>query len=418
MYIENLYKIFLVCLLILIILNPYTVVGNLAYYAVIPFLLVGAICRFRYLGFDTFFLLGLMVLISVWGAFVSFANNIGQFIHLKVAAGLLLYVLVAHGVFAFFSRRGFNFNDFIYCALLAVVVNGLVIIFEVFFPDFRDLIEVVLVASGNVDWQEGFRYRGIASGGGASLSILIPVAVVMALHLYKDKYIGNISLLLNLAVLIFSLFFIGRTGVMLLPLVFISFVFFNFRRYFFHTFWLFLLITFVIVFGYEYFKQIVIDRYGVGFFDYSLGFLLEGSDGLKSEGTVDAILGFLKVVPTTFPEVVIGCGFYGEGEFFPWTDSGYSRMFLSVGYFFGLIFYACFLLMFRNVFLHKSFLFLTVGSLLLIAEAKEPLLFTGYASRTYFMLLVFGMLDKKMQQQNGRVGVDNIRHDGLVSGIS
>lgn len=412
---SGLNKLFLVVVFIFIVLNPYTVFGNVAYFAMIPFLLASVIGRFRYLSADGFYLLGLMILISMVGVFVSFVNNIGQFVHLKVAVSLFVYFLVAHGVFAFFSKRGFVFNDFIYCALLAVVINGLVIVAEVFFPVFRDVIEGFLVASGNVDWQEGFRYRGLASGGGAALSVLVPVAVVMALYLYKEKYIGNVVLVSHLSILIFSLVFIGRTGGVLLPLVFISFIFFNFRRYFLRVIGVLFLMALVVGFGYEYFKQVIIDRYGIGFFNYSLGFLLEGSGGMKSEGTVDVILGFLKVLPSTFPEVLIGYGFYGEGEFYPWTDSGYSRMFLSVGYFFGLMFYVCFLLLFRSVFFYKPFLYLTIGLLLFVAETKEPLLFSGYSSRTYFLLLVFGLIDKRINNQANLIGVKDIQSDALIS---
>lgn len=408
----------LVIVFMLVILNPYTIFGNMAYFAVIPFLLISVVSRFKYLSADAFFLLGLMVLISMVGVFVSFVNNIGQFVHLKVAVSLLVYLLVAHGVFIFGNRRGFEFNDFVYCAMLAVVINGLVIVVEVFFPVVRSAIEGFLVASGNVDWQEGFRYRGLASGGGASLSVLVPVAVVMALHLYKEKYIGTLELISSLFILVFSLVFIGRTGVLLLPLVFMSFVAFNFRRYFLRVSGLFFFMALFVGFGYEYFKQVIIDQYGVGFFNYSLGFLLEGSEGLKDEGTVGIIVGFLKVLPTTFPEVLIGYGFYGGSEFSPWTDSGYSRMFLSVGYLFGLIFYACFFLLFRGVFLYKAFLFVTIGLLLLVAEAKEPLLFTGYASRIYFMLLVFGFIDKEIKQRNSLIDVKTIRHDGSILGSS
>lgn len=411
-------KIILVFIFVLMILNPYTVVGNLSYVVVVPFLLISMVIRFRYLSVNTFFFLGVMAVIAMVGVFVSFTNNIGQFTHLKVAISLLIYVLVAQGVFIYFSKRSFEFNDFVYCALLAVVINGMVILVEVFFPSIRNAIESILVASGNVDWREGFRYRGIASGGGASLSVLVPVAVVMALHLYKEKYIGTTVLIASLSILIFSLVFIGRTGLFLLPLAFLSFIGFYLKRYFLKTAVLFLLMTLLVGFGYEYFKQVIIDQYGIGFFNYSLGFLLEGSEGIKEEATVSVIVEFLKVVPTTFPEILIGYGFYGGSDFSPWTDAGYSRMFLSVGYFFGLIFYGCFFLLFRNVFLYKPFLFVTIGLLLLVAEAKEPLLFTGYASRNYFMLLVFGLIDKKIKQRNGLINVKIIRPDGFVAGHS
>ena len=106
---------FLVVVFVFVVLNPYTIFGNMAYFAIIPFILVGATDRFRYLAAENFFLVGLMLLISMVGVFVSFVNNIGQFVHLKVAISLLIYLLVAHGVFTFFSRRGFKFNDFVCC---------------------------------------------------------------------------------------------------------------------------------------------------------------------------------------------------------------------------------------------------------------------------------------------------------------
>jgi hypothetical protein len=190
----------------LVILNPYTIFGNMAHFAMIPFILISVVSGFGYLNADAFFLLGLMVLISTVGVFVSFVKNIGQFVYLKVVVSLLIYLLVVHGIFIFGNRRGFEFNDFVYCAVSAVVINGLVIIFEVFFPAVRSAIEGFLVESGNVDWQEGFRCRSIASGGGASLSVLAPAVVVMALHLYKEKRIGTLELISSLFIL---LFFVG-----------------------------------------------------------------------------------------------------------------------------------------------------------------------------------------------------------------
>jgi hypothetical protein len=60
-------------------------------------------------------------------------------------------------------------------------------------------------------------------------------------------------------------------------------------------------------------------------------------------------------------------------------------------------------------------LFVTIG-LLLVAEAKEPLLFAGYSSRIYFLLLVFGLIDKKIKHRNSRIDVKTIRHDGSIPG--
>jgi hypothetical protein len=399
---SNFVGLLLLLVLSCLILNPYTVFGNLALFLVVPCLIYSFFIRFQYFNKETFAVVVLMIFISMIGVFVSFVNGIGQFVHLKVSISLFVYLLVAQAVYIFFSKKGFRFNDFVYFSFLGVVINSLVIVAEVFIPSVRVFIEGFLVESGNVNWQEGFRYRGIASGGGASLSVLVPVAICLGLYLYSEKYIRTISLVCYLFVLMFSLVFIGRTGFILIPVVFLSFFAFNFSRYIFRSFVLFGLIAIFVYFSAEPLKQIIIDEYGIGFFNYSLGFLLSGSEGIEEEGTVGIILEFLTVMPTTFPEVLIGYGFYGGGEFTPWTDSGYSRMFLSVGYFFGALFYLSFFFLFRNVFSYKKFLFITIGIVLLIAEVKEPLLFTGYSARLYFMLLVFGLIDKKINMRQSK----------------
>lgn len=386
----NYFIIFFV--IFILVLNPYTVLGPLAYF-LLPPLVLPLLDRFRLLSLDSFFFLLALVFISLVGVFSSFLHNIGQFVHLKVAVSIVFYSLFSYALFLIFKKKGLDFNDLVFLVLLAIVVNSSVIMLQVLYPDFRSMIEGFLVLSGNIDWTEGFRYRGLASGGGASLSVLIPIAIVLALHLYSEKIIGILVLFLFISILLVSLFFIGRTGFLLLPIVFTSFVFFNLQKYIFKVFLFFLIMILFLLFSGEAIKDFVIEQYGVGFYNYSFGFFLGGIDGIKDEGTVGIIVEFLQVVPSTFPEVLIGYGFYGGSHFEPWTDSGYSRMFLSVGYFFGVAFYLSFFLIFRTVLLTRKFLFLTIGVALLVAEFKEPLLFTGYASRVYVLLLGYALFE-------------------------
>ncbi len=390
----------------LIVLNPYTVIGPLGYF-LLPVLAFPLLDKCKLFKFDTFFLLLCIVLISFVGVYSSVLHGIDQFIHLKVSLSIVIYVLFAYGIFIMFNKRSFDFNDLVLVVFFSIVLNSAVIIVQVLYPSFRTFVEGFLAPSGNIDWAEGFRYRGLASGGGANLSVLIPVAIVLALHLYSEKKIGILSLSFYTFVLLVSLFFIGRTGFLLLPFVFASFVLFNFRKYFFRVVIFFVMAAlFVLLLGGEI-KNFVIDQYGIGFYNYSFGFFLGGVDGFKEEGTVSIIVEFLQVVPSTFPEVLIGYGFYGGSDFEPWTDSGYSRMFLSVGYFFGVAFYLAFFLIFRNVVFRRKFLFLTIGVVLLIAELKEPLLFTGYASRVYILLLAYSLFEYNFLKRKCRVGAPN-----------
>ena len=402
-------KMILSLIILLFIFNPYTVFGNLGAF-LLPIILLSFLSGFKGLGLEVIGVSFVLILISMVGVFSSFVHDIGQFVHLKVSFSLVVYIFLAHSLYTLFCRGGFEFNDFIHCILLASSFNSLVIIFEVYYPGFRQTIESFLVLSGNVDWTEGFRYRGIASGGGASLSVLVPVSIVLSLYLYSENYLSILSSIFYASILIFSVFFIGRTGLVLLPFVALFFVFFNAKKYLSRTIVVSLFMWVLVFLFFGDIKQALIDKYGIGFYNYSVGFLLPGGGGIEDEGTVGTVIDFLSVMPKTFPEVLIGYGFYGGSDFHPWTDSGYSRMFLSVGYVFGALFYILFFLMFRNVFFYKPFLFLTIGALLLIAEAKEPLLFTGYSARLYILVLVVGLLSKNRKcQSDPRINVSSTK---------
>lgn len=380
-----------------LILNPYTKFLPLAY-LLFPLLVVTIYTRFYLISNEVFFASLVFLMISMVGVVSSFLHGIGQFIHLKVALSIIIYILLAHSLYVFFTYYGLTFNDFVYIILISIFINSSIILFQVYIPEVRDFTERFLVLSGNVDWTEGYRYRGLASGGGASLSVLIPVSMVLALYLYAEKYVGFFHLITILSVLLLSLFFIGRTGFFLLPIVFISFVFFNLKKHLLKVvFILIMMPLLIILFGNEI-KNLVVGKYGSDFFNYSFGFILDGAKGLKEEGTFDVIVGFLKVMPTKLPEALIGYGFYGGSDFYPWTDSGYSRMFLSVGYLFGSLFYFTFFFVFRKVIYKKKYLFVTISLILIIAEAKEPLLFTGYSSRVYIILLVFFLLGDRREK--------------------
>lgn len=105
--VPKLTKCLLVFVFFLLILNPYTIYGNLAY-LVIPFLIYGIKFKFRGLDKSILFLSALMIIISLFGVLVSFANGIGQFVHLKVAISILIYILLACSIFYFFIARVLN----------------------------------------------------------------------------------------------------------------------------------------------------------------------------------------------------------------------------------------------------------------------------------------------------------------------
>lgn len=383
-----------------LILNPYTQFFKLSDLIVLPFFLYVFAKYFKC--FDSRILYsGLILLfVSVIGVLSSLYHDIFQLEHLKVSVSIFIYLVVGSGLAMIFHKNHWGLNEFLLLVLLVVFLNSVVILIEIISPSFRAIIESLLAPSGNVNWSEGFRYRGLASGGGANLAILAPVSIVVALYLFQQKYISVFKLSIYVIVLIVALLFIGRTGVLLLPIPFLLYIFFYARKNIIKVS-LFLITFFVLLWLISgTIKDFMISQYGYGFYEYAFGFFLRGSDGLKDEGTAGMIIDFLTVLPTTFPEVIIGYGFYGGSDFVPWTDSGYSRMFLSLGYPLGLLSYVTILYLAFKASRNVAYLITALLCILLISETKEPLLLTGYSARFFFVLVGFLLMKNKLKNRD------------------
>ncbi len=92
----------------ILVLNPYAVVGPLAYF-LLPLLILPLLDRLRLISYDSFFLLLALVFISSVGVFSSFLHNIGQILHFKVAISIVFYLFFSYAIFLIFKKKGFDF---------------------------------------------------------------------------------------------------------------------------------------------------------------------------------------------------------------------------------------------------------------------------------------------------------------------
>jgi len=383
-----------------VVINPYTIWGNPGY-LVSFFLIVFSILSGAYrVGLEkNVGVFSLLLAIGAWGAIQSFVHGIFQVNHIWSVISLFFTFFCAQGLYVYCKKCAVSFHGLLLVIYSVIVFNSFVISLEVVFPDFRDLVESGLLPSGNRDWSEGPRYRGLASGGGATLSLLTPVAFSISLYLLSIGRLGVVAFSVTSIIILFATSVIGRTGLLLLPIVFLFYVFQFSNRFIVSPKSLFkpvVLSAFLIMTGLLLFEYLVIflsDRFDSGFVDYAFGFLFEGPPGIKREGTVGVIVEYLSVVPTKLPEVLTGYGFYGGSEFSPWTDSGYSRMWLSVGFVLGAVFYLGLIFLFFEAFRSKKMLVVPIAIVLLVAEAKEPALFSGNAARALVLILVFLIMD-------------------------
>lgn len=400
-------RLYIFIILIFMILNPYTVVGRpgivtallLAIYAVVKYSSISFFSR----SFPVFLI---MLAIGTWGSFISYINNIGQLNHLFAVVSLMVYSLSVEGFWRFCQNNKVDFYEIIYLSSVVIVFNSLIVILEVYSPLIRAIIEGFLAPAGNIDWSTGFRYRGLSGSGGAGLSIASPIALSCILYLYEIKKVRILFTVISSLVILIALFNIGRTGLALMSIPIGIFCIFQLRKILKDPSGIirFIFVTIIIVspiyYNYELLKYYLNNKFGEGFTDYAFGFLLKGEEGLKEEGTLSVLVSFNSVIPTDFPEALIGYGFYGGGDFTPWTDSGYARMFLSVGLIMGLLFYLCFYLIYIHKIKNHLFLFYSILTILIISEYKEPLLYSGVGARIFILLLIFYYCKEKMDKKN------------------
>ena len=279
-----------------------------------------------------------------------------------------------------------------------VVFNAIVVLLEFYYPSVRSLLESLLVPDGRVDYADGLRFRGLASAGGASLSVAHGLSVPIAYYLFRKNIIGPLALLLSVSAVLASLIFIGRTGfvVALLGILLVSVLTRASAQKTQLWFKVWVFILFIASLSLVSYLGVFYDSLPAHYQNYSINVFLGGSESLKSEGTISYVASFY-----AFPDDLLALVF-GVGNFSGGFDSGYSlpgdpgimKVLTAYGIL-GLLFYLGLIVWCFS--LPKGYLkdILVISCILLIStELKEPLLFKGYSSR-FFWLLVGVMLYQK-----------------------
>lgn len=389
----------------LIVLNPYTLVGRPGIWMALVLCLVSVISgTYKANLKNNILTFGLLVFISLWGVSMSYLNGIFQLTHLMTVMSLVVTVGAAQGLYYILNKTHKDLDFLILTIVGALCLNFVIILIEANWNDFRLAVESVLAPAGNLDWKTVDRFRGIASSGGAGLSICTPIYIALVAYLFEKEKLGIISTIILSLIGIMATLVIGRTGLVAIPLVGLF--------YFFHYFiphmkdskkrlkaFIFIISTVVVLLISKGFvEQYLISKFGSHYADYAFGFIFRGIEGIKSNASAMVVLKYITTLPSTFPEVLIGKGFYGGSAHVPWTDSGHARTFFSVGYIWGLLFYGTLLFYYFKNYKQEKFLLGSIGAVLLFAELKEPLLFSGNGARIFILMVVYLELKKYYQR--------------------
>jgi hypothetical protein len=297
---------------------------------------------------------------------------------------------------SYLINSGMNTNDLIdrlliICTMVAVI-NASVVLVEYALPEIKSIIESYLlqVQDSNINYSEhSFNLRGLASGGGAALSVFNAITVLFLIYLVVNKKIATSFALLSALVITCSNVLTGRTG-LILSLLFTSVL---------------LLVTLIqnLKSGFNGSMRIVgavilllsllslLDNYELD--PEVAGWAFEWVDGLDSgkfESASSEDLKTMLFLPDDPIHLIFGVGFFeGVGQIYPRSDSGYIKTILSIGILLSILLYFAIIFMYFQINKVSSkyfWLVVTVSSVMLFIEIKEPFLYQNYAARVMFLL--------------------------------
>jgi hypothetical protein len=337
----------------------------------------------------------------------SIVSNQIEFSIYKIITSVVSYIIFGMAIgYSFYCRHislELAVEYFLKMVMIIITLNSAIILIEFFNPNVKNTIELYLYNSGNIDYTSSqIRFRGLASAGGASLSIFHMIGILIAFYLYRLRKVTTIVFFVVFSIILFSLMFIGRTGIILSFIGILMIVFIRFKEGILRYFWnrlAYLSIFLIIV---AYLPYILSSVLPDSIIDRSVSFFLSGVDGISNEGTVPAVANMYKI-PENWNDLLFGIGNY-SGNFINdrVSDPGYLKMLTAIGLPLSILTYIIvskfILIQFFKTIWNKLIFILII--LLLIAEFKEPVFFTGYSSRFLFLFTGLMLSYRSMFKKN------------------
>lgn len=298
---------------------------------------------------------------------------------LKLSVGMLL----AYFLGVAYSTR-FNLSEVLRIITISGVLNSVLIIVEFIIPELKATIENMLIQnnSGLIYADHPFQMRGVASAGGAALSIFNFTCVYLLL--YEVNFKKNIFSIFSVCVLLVSCVVIGRTGLATILMLLFFWIFTNLmkKNYRYSKFALISAVLVLISYLFYFLETEVLHK------DYliwstEIFTLFNGSENPTLAHLAPMIV---------FPEgwhLLFGSGSFERQLGYVQSDIGYLKTLHFGGFLFCFLFYGFFLVL--TIFLsnmkkrHLAFLLL----IFFIFELKEPFFVQNINSRFWFFVAGF-----------------------------
>ena len=260
-------------------------------------------------------------------------------------------------------------------------------ILEFFSPSFKNALDAFIDTSGNIDYAESFRSHGLASSGGAALSLSMALIFILSLTKVCKSELGKITPVISLIVFCSTLF-IGRSGLLLCAMAVVVFLTTKVSSL---IKFLGIMLCFLVVFHiYSPFTEEQINI----IYSYSLEPIKSFNETGSFESKTSEHLQTMFFIPDV-ENIFLGGG-YWRYPIFPYSlsDVGYLKVLLGFGLIGFIVFYAFSFFMYYNS--YKSYsalfgdrrLFFLLFFSLFFFEIKEAFLIQNYAFKILVILVV------------------------------
>lgn len=339
-----------------------------------------------------FFTLALLIL----AIFSILLNNSDDLLSI-VSIVKFVFAIWLSFIFSLISLKKYGEDSFKIIIILFVLSCFLISItcmLEFFFPTFKVIFANLINTSGNIEYNESFRVHGLATGGGASLSVGLAIGSVLSLFL-AQKYKSSQSILWALiAFFIFiTTILVGRTGFFLLLIFYFSY--FSLKLSIKSIFSV-LLALFLIFF--------ILGALNDDILNLLYGYGLEPIKNYNETGSFESKTTNQVMNMFYFPEplhFIFGAGYWRYPTHnYSLSDVGYMKVLMSYGIFGFIIFYLFQLFIYFKAFRFYSnnfnfkLIFLFVFFIMFLTELKEEFFVQNYAFKMVVFLAVFSFTKK------------------------
>ena len=338
------------------------------------------------------------LLLSIFSAFSILYNSSHDYVPL--VQGMKFFWVFLSGYFIFYLLY-FVYGDKVNMKIIGLLVYfgalvALTCILEFISNDFKVFLDFLIDTSGNIDYAESFRSHGLASSGGAALSLCMALVFILSLTKVCREELGKITPLLSLVIFISTLF-IGRSGLLLCVVAIAIFLTIKFSYFIkFVSLFLFFLAVFLIFSPLSEEELNIIYSYS---FEPVKNFNETGSIRTKTSDH----LGTMFFIPN-FENIIFGGG-YWRYPIYPYflSDVGYLKVLLGFGLIGFLVFYFFSLFIYFKAFFYYSFkfgdrrLYLLLFFSLFLFEVKEAFLIQNYAFKVLVLLVISSVICKKKE---------------------